>query len=322
MHGLTESQKAFRASVQRLADNTLAPLAEAIDRRDVFPEQAFELLARAGLLKMAVPKKYDGLSLGAMEICLAISELARISAATALMAVASTATTRLLDLAANQDQRKRWLSFLGRGDKLAAFCLTESQAGSDAAAIRTAARREGDEYIINGLKSFVTLGLRADLFAVFVRLEDLPGPRGIGLVVVEKGAPGLKGGRIERKMGFHGSVTQELIFDNCRIPAANLVRGPGQGWSLMTEEVNTVRLWGAAAVSLGLAQRAVEEATAKRRAEAEAAGRRSPDQADQFALADMAIRLEAARSLVWRTCNLLDSGRLSHSRTGQIHLNE
>ena len=107
-------------------------------------------------------------------------------------------------------------------------------------------------------------------------------------------------------MGFHGSVTQELIFDNCRIPAANLVRGPGQGWSLMTEEVNTVRLWGAAAVSLGLAQRAVEEATAKRRAEAEAAGRRSPDQADQFALADMAIRLEAARSLVWRTCNLLD----------------
>ena len=150
MHGLTESQKAFRASVQRLADNTLAPLAEAIDRRDVFPEQAFELLARAGLLKMAVPKKYDGLSLGAMEICLAISELARISAATALMAVASTATTRLLDLAANQDQRKRWLSFLGRGDKLAAFCLTESQAGSDAAAIRTAARRRATSILSTG----------------------------------------------------------------------------------------------------------------------------------------------------------------------------
>lgn len=318
MQGLTDSQEAFRASVRKLAVESLAPLVDEIEQRAEFSQAAFELLSRSGLLKIPVPSQYGGLGLGGLEVCLAISELARVCGSVSLMLIPSTATTRLIDLAANEEQKQRWLGALGQGDKLAAFCLTEPQSGSDAASLRTKAVRDGDGYVINGLKTFVTTGIHADLFGVFVRMSDDPGPAGIGFVVVEKGTPGLKGGSVEKKMGFHGSVTQEIIFDNCRIPEANVVRGPGRGWALMTEEANTVRLWGAASVSLGLGQRALDEAVAKCAADAAAAGRRSPEQGVQFALADMAIQLEAARSLVWRTCNLLDADRAPHTELDKM----
>ncbi|MBW2617444.1 MAG: acyl-CoA dehydrogenase family protein [Deltaproteobacteria bacterium] len=310
MFPLTPEQVALKDKVRALAEEHLRPLAEEIAESEGFPQAAFELFREAGFFKLCLPPEYGGQEAGALDMSLVISEIARISGACALLPFPTNAVIRCLALTASQEQKARWFPEFAQGDKMAAFCLTEPNYGSDAGSLMTRAERTGQEYVINGTKTFITLGQYADYYLVFVRTG--PGARtaGVSAVVVEQGAPGLGFGKTEKKMGLGGSITQEVIFQNCRVPAGNLLLEEGLGWQILTGAANPMRLWGAASMSLGMAQGAFELAVEHARTRRASGHKISRYQSVQFMLADMAMKIEAARSLIWRTAVMIDSGEL------------
>lgn len=310
MFPLSFKQEALRQRVRALVDEKLAPIAEEIAEADIFPKEAFEIFREAGFFKLCLPGEYGGAAAGVLDMALVISEISRLSGACALMPFPTNAVIRCLVAVASEEQKRRWFPAFGRGDRLAAFCLTEPNYGSDAASLATRAERKGEEYIINGSKAFITLGQYADYYLVFVRTG--PGARtaGVSAIIVEQGSPGLAFGKVEKKMGLGGSVTQEIIFNNCRVPAANLLLGEGLGWQILTGPANPMRLWGAGAMALGMAQGAFELAVVHAKERRASGHKISRYQSVQFMLADMAMRIEAARSLIFRTAAMLDSGEL------------
>jgi len=309
MFPLTPEQEAFRQSVRRLVEEQIRPRAEEIARSDVFPEEVAQAFREAGYFKMALSREWGGKQAGCLDLSLLVSEISRVSGACALMAFPTNAVIRILEYSADDAQKARWFPDLATGQKLAAFCLTEPNYGSDAGSLITRAQRRGDEYVINGTKTFITLGQHADYYLVFVRTG--PGARtaGVSAVIIPKDAPGLKWGHIEKKMGLGGSVTQEMILSDCRVPAENMLLGEGLGWQVLTRAANPMRLWGAASMSLGMAQGAFELAVGHAQERRASGHKISRYQSIQFMLADMAMKLEAARSLIQRAAAMIDSGQ-------------
>jgi len=318
MLDLTTEQEALRKRVRDLIEEKLRPLAEEIAEADVFPQKAYRLFAEAGFFKLALDREYGGQAAGATELALVTSEIARVSGACALIPFPTNAVVRIICTTANEDQRRRWLPEFGKGDKLGAFCLTEPNFGSDAGSLSCRAERNGGDYVVSGTKAYVTLGQHADFYLVFVRTG--PGTRtaGVSALVVEKDRPGLKAGHIEKKMGLHGSVTQEMIFDHCRVPAENLLLGEGLGWTVLTSAANPMRLWGAASMSLGIAQGAFELAVGHARTRTASGHKISRYQSVQFMLAEMKAKLEAIRSLVFRGAAMIDRGRATAKEIEQF----
>ena len=306
---LSPEQEALRDRVRKLVEERIGPIAQEIAEADVFPQKAKEAFIEGGLFKLALDKEYGGFNYGATELSLVTTEIARVSGACALVPFPTNAVIRILCLTADEEQRQRWLPQFGRGDKLAAFCLTEPEYGSDAGSLAVRAVRRGDEYVLRGTKIYVTLGQHADFYLVFVRTG--PGARtaGVSAFVIEKDAPGLEWGHIEKKMGLHGSVTQEMILNDCRVPAENILLGEGLGWQVLTAAANPMRLWGAGSMALGIAQGAYELALDHARTRRASGHKISRYQSVQFMLADMKTRIEAARSLILRGAALVDSGR-------------
>jgi alkylation response protein AidB-like acyl-CoA dehydrogenase len=305
---LTEEQQLLRDTVRALADERVAPRAAEIDRTGQFPQDLRELLAEPDILGLPFPAEYGGFGGDLLSICVAVEQLSRACATTGLiLAVQELASLPLL-LAGTPEQHQRWVPDLAAGRKLAAFALTEAEAGSDVAAIRTRAVRDGDEYVVTGSKRFISHGSVSDLIAGFA-VTDATAPRHARLscFFVEVPTDGFAVARIEHKMGLRGSPTAELVFDGVRVPAANRIGAEGAGFDLAMGTFERSRP-GIAAQAVGIAQGALEVATAYARDRREFGKRIGDLQMVAAMLADIDAATEGARQLLYKACVEIEAG--------------
>ena len=305
---LTEEQALLRDAVRTLADERVAPRAAEIDRTGEFPQDLRELLAQQDILALPFPTEYGGLGGELLSLCLAIEQLSRACATTGLIPAVHELGSLPLLLAGTQEQHTRWIPDLAAGRKLIAFALTEAEAGSDVAAIRTTALRDGDDYLITGSKRFISHGSVADLISVFA-VTDPAAERHARLscFLVEVPADGFSVARIEHKMGLRGSPTAELVFDRVRVPVANRIGDEGAGFDIAMRTFERSRP-GIAAQAVGIAQGALEVAAAYA-SDRRQFGKRIGDlQMVAAMLADMDAATEAARQLLYKACTEIDSG--------------
>ena len=306
---LTQEQELVRDSMRAFAQERLAPFAAEWDRNHTFPREALKELAELGALGMVVPEEWGGAGMDYMSLVLTLEEVAAGDGATStILSVQNSLPCGILNRFGTEAQKEAWLRPLARGEKLGCFCLTEPHVGSDAAAIRTTAVREGDEWVLNGVKQFITTGKHADVAIVFAVTDKAAGKKGITCFLVPADAPGYQVGRIEEKMGQRASDTTQILFENCRIPADSVIGAEGEGYRIALSNLEAGRI-GIAAQCLGMA-RAALEAAIKYAQERETFGKPIFEhQAVNFRLADMATQLEAARQLVWHAASLKDAGR-------------
>jgi alkylation response protein AidB-like acyl-CoA dehydrogenase len=311
---LTEEQALLRDAVRTLADERVAPRAAEIDRTGEFPQDLRELLAQQDILALPFPTEYGGLGGELLSLCLAIEQLSRACATTGLIPAVHELGSLPLLLAGTQEQHTRWIPDLAAGRKLIAFALTEAEAGSDVAAIRTTALRDGDDYLITGSKRFISHGSVADLISVFA-VTDPAAERHARLscFLIEVPADGFSVARIEHKMGLRGSPTAELVFDRVRVPVANRIGDEGAGFDIAMRTFERSRP-GIAAQAVGIAQGALEVAAAYA-SDRRQFGKRIGDlQMVAAMLADMDAATEAARQLLYKACVEIDAGSADAGR--------
>lgn len=306
---LIQEQELIRDSMRAFAQERLAPFAAEWDRNHTFPREALKELAELGALGMVVPEEWGGAGMDYMSLVLTLEEIAAGDGATStIVSVQNSLPCGILNRFGNDAQKEAWLKPLARGEKLGCFCLTEPHVGSDAAAIRTSAVRDGNEWVLNGVKQFITTGKHADVAIVFAVTDKAAGKKGITCFLVPANAPGYQVGRIEEKMGQKASDTTQILFEDCRIPADSVIGAEGEGYKIALSNLEAGRI-GIAAQCLGMA-RAALEAAVKYAQERESFGKPIFEhQAVNFRLADMATQLEAARQLVWHAASLKDAGR-------------
>jgi hypothetical protein len=306
---LTPEQEMIRDAVRTYARERLAPHAAEWDRNATFPREALAGLAAMGLYGVCVPERWGGAGLDHVSLALALEEIAAgDGACSTIISVQNSVVCGPLAAYGTDAQRERWLVPLARGEMLGCFCLTEPHVGSDAAAIRTSARRDGDHYVLNGTKQFITSGRHADVAIVFAVTDKAAGKRGIGAFIVPTATPGYIVARIEEKLGQHASDTAQITFEDCRVPAANLLGADGEGYRIALSNLEGGRI-GIAAQSVGMARAAFEAAVAYAQ-QREAFGKPIIEhQAVNFRLADMATSIEVARQMVLHAAVLRDAGR-------------
>ncbi|MFO1372020.1 MAG: acyl-CoA dehydrogenase [Candidatus Competibacteraceae bacterium] len=306
---LTPEQEMIRDTMRQFASERLAPFAAEWDRKAIFPRQALMELAELGALGMVVPERWGGAGLDYVSLVLAIEEIAvGDGAVSTIVSVQNSLACGITMNFGTDAQKERYLKPLARGAMLGCFCLTEPHAGSDAADLRTSARRDGDHWVINGVKQFISTGKEGDVALVFAVTDKRLGKKGISCFLVPTKTPGYVVARIEEKMGQHASDTAQILFENCRIPADHLLGNEGQGYRIALSNLEAGRI-GIAAQSVGIA-RAALQATVKYAGERQAFGvPLTQHQAVSFRLADMATRIEAARQLIWHAASLKDAGR-------------
>jgi butyryl-CoA dehydrogenase len=306
---LTQEQEMIRDSIRTFAQERLAPHAAEWDKNHTFPRQALKELAELGVLGMVVPEKWDGAGLGYLELGLALEEIAAGDGATSTIVSVQNSLACMILLKYGSDALKEeWLKPLARGEKLGCFCLTEPHVGSDAGAITTTARREGGEWVLNGVKQFITTGKEGDVAIVFAVTDKAAGKKGISTFLVPTSTPGYIVARLEEKMGQHASDTAQILFENCRIPASNLLGEEGQGYKIALSNLEGGRI-GIAAQSVGMARSALEAAVRYGKERTSFGKPLVEHQAVAFKLADMATRIEVARQMVWHAASLRDAGK-------------
>ena len=311
---LTEEQVLLRDAVRTLADERVAPRAAEIDRTGEFPEDIRQLLAAQDILALPFPAEYGGLGGELLTLCLAIEQLSRACATTGLILAVHGLGALPLLMAGTAEQKARFIPRLASGEQLVAFALTEADAGSDAAAIRTRAVRDGDDYVITGSKRFISQGSVADIITVFAVTDPAARRhRHLSCFMVEVPTLGFSVARVEHKMGLRGSPTAELAFDGVRVPAANLVGGEGDGFGLAMGTFDRSRP-GIAAQAVGIAQGALEAATAYAKQRRQFGKRIGDHQMVSALLADMDAATEAARQLLYKACVEIDAGSADASR--------
>jgi butyryl-CoA dehydrogenase len=305
---LTEEQELAQRTARDFAREKVLPLAHEIDEKGKIPPALIKEMASLGFLGIYVPETYGGAGLDALSYALVCEEINRACASTGV--VMSSHVSLVVDplLHHGSDaQKERFLRPLASGEKLGCFALSEPASGSDAAAMRTTARRDGDAWVLNGTKNFITNGASADLALVFAQTDANAGKRGISAFLVEKGTPGFSVGKLEHKLGIRGSDTAQLLFQDCRVPAANLLGEAGAGFKIALSTLDGGRI-SIAAQAVGIARACLEDALAYAK-EREAFGKKIVEfQAIQWKLADMATEIDAARLLVWRAATLKDRG--------------
>ena len=305
---LTEDQALLREAVRVLSDEQVAPRAAEIDRTGEFPEDLRRLLAAQDILALPFPEEHGGLGVDLLTTCLAIEQLSRACATTGLILAVHELGAMPILLAGTAEQRARWIPRLASGDWLICFAMTEAEAGSDAAAARTRAVRDGDTYRITGSKRFISHGSVADLVTVFAVTDpDAPRHRRLTCFVLEVPAPGFAVTRLEHKMGLRGSPTAELAFDDVRVPVANRIGEEGDGFGIAMRTFERSRP-GIAAQAVGIAQGALEAATAYA-ADRRQFGQRIGDfQMVGGMLADMDAATESARQVLYKACVEIEAG--------------
>lgn len=309
----SEQQEMLAATVREFASKELAPRAAEVDEKEQFPWEQIKGLAELGLTGLTVDEQYGGSGGEYRDMMVVQEEIAAACGTTSTVLITHVSLgSQTINQFGSTEQKARWLPAMTAGEKIAAFALTESQTGSDALGLATTITEDGNDYILNGTKLFITNGGVADIFTVFVNQDRAAGYRGISAIVVEKGTQGFTVNPQHGKMGMRGCETAELVFDNCRIPKANLLGNPGDGYKIALKILDSSRIM-IAAQCLGLAKGALDAAldyARQRRAFGSVIGKK---QAIQFMLADMAIELDAARLLTFRAASLYDAG-LPHSK--------
>jgi alkylation response protein AidB-like acyl-CoA dehydrogenase len=313
---LTEAQEALRQTVRAIVAAHVAPRAAEIDARAEFPVDVWAVFRDQQLMGLGVPEAYGGAGLGSVEQAIAIEEIARVDATCSLLPAVQELGLLPILIGGSEAQRRRWLPAIASGQQLCAFALTEPGAGSDAAALRTTARRDGDSYVLNGSKRFITHGSVAQVLTVFATTDPAAGARGISAFVVEAGTPGFRVGRLEDKLGIRGSPTAELIFEDCRVPAAHRLGEEGDGFPLAMTTLDRTRV-GIAAQALGIAQGALDAAVAFARERRQFGAPIGTFEGVQFMLADMAMQVEAARGLVYQAAAAVDEADAAIARAGR-----
>ena len=305
---LSEQHQMIRDALRDFSQQQLAPNAARWDREREFPHDALRQLAALGAFGVAVPQEQGGAGLDYLSLALVIEEIAAGDGGVSTIISVNNCPVCSIGMSyANEAQQHDWLLPLAKGDMLGAFCLTEPHAGSDASALRTTARRDGDSYVLNGVKQFITSGKHADVAIVMAVTDKAAGKRGISAFWVPTNTPGYIVARVEEKLGQHSSDTAQILFEDCRIPAANLIGDEGMGYKIALSGLEGGRI-GIAAQSVGMAQAAFDAALLY------AKDRQSFDkplfehQAVQFRLAEMATQIEAARQLVWHAATMKDAG--------------
>ena len=321
---LTEEQRLIRDTARSYAREHIAPYAAQWDRDATFPAEALAGLAELGFYGMLVPEQHGGCDIGYVAAALVLEEIGVADAAcsTIVSVTNSVGCMPLLQYGTAQQQRD-FLSPLARGEKLAAFCLTEPQAGSDASGLKTRAERQGDSYVLNGTKQFITSGKNADLAIVFAVTDPAAGKRGISAFVVPTDTPGYRVASVEAKMGQRASDTCQIVFEHCSIPADNLLGDEGQGYKIALGNLEGGRI-GIAAQCIGIARAALEAATLYSREREAFAKPLSEHQAVAFKLADMATQIAAARQLTLHAAALKDAGEpcLSEASMAKLFASE
>lgn len=307
---LTAEQKLVRNMVREFAEKEIVPKAAAIDREHRYPSEIIKRCAELNLMGMLVPQEYGGADLDAISYAITIEELSWASASVGvIVSVNNSLSCFPINTFGTEEQKKKYLTPLARGEKLGAYALTEPSAGSDPASMKSTVTKEGDHYILNGGKTFITNGAEADLFITYARLgEQEKRHKNIHAFILERNTPGLKIGSPLEKMGIHGSSTVQLFFDGCKIPEENLLGAPNEGFKVALATLDEGRI-GISAQSLGIAQAAFDAALKYSKYREQFGKQISEYQAIQWKLADMATEIDAARLLVYRAADLKEKKR-------------
>lgn len=301
---LTSEQKMIQDLARKVAEKML-PVRAELDEKEEFPWEIVKISAEAGLMGVPMPEEYGGFGGGILEYCLVAEELSRVCLGIATSVVASGLGAMPILLFGNSEQKKKYLPDIAKGRKLAAFGLTEADAGSDAGAIRTTAARTAEGYVLNGTKQWITNGGEAEIYSIIAMTDRSKGPRGASALIVEKGTPGFNFGKKEKKMGIRASATRELVFQDCFIPKENLIGKEGMGFIVTMRTFDRTRP-GVGAQGVGLAQGALDEAVRYAREREQFEKKIISFQAIQHLLADMATLVEAARALVYSIARYID----------------
>ncbi|HEX2011005.1 MAG TPA: acyl-CoA dehydrogenase family protein [Roseateles sp.] len=306
---LSDDHRAVQDAVRAFVQDQIAPKAAEWDKSHHFPAEELKGLAALGCYGVAVPTEYDGAGLDYLALSIILEEIGAGDGATStVVSVNNCPCCSILMAFGNEEQKQRFLKPLARGDMLGAFCLTEPHVGSEAGGLKTTAVRDGDEYVLNGVKQFITSGKNGDVAIVMAVTDKAAGKKGISAFLVPTNTPGYQVARIEDKMGQHASDTAQILFENCRVPAANRLGEEGQGLKIALSGLEGGRI-GIASQAVGMA-RAAFEAALKYSKERSSFGQPIFNhQAIQFKLSDMATRIEAARQLIWHAASLKDAGQ-------------
>ncbi|MGG6433162.1 acyl-CoA dehydrogenase [Anoxybacillus sp. D401a] len=304
----TEEQQMMRQMVREFAENEIAPFVERMERGE-FPRPILEKMAELGLMGITVPEQYGGAGMDFTSYIIAIHEISKVSATVGvILSVHTSVGTNPILYFGTEEQKQKYVPKLARGEYLGAFCLTEPGSGSDAASLKTTAIRDGDHYVLNGSKVFITNGGEADTYIVFARTNpEEKGSKGVSAFIVEKQTPGLVIGKDEKKMGLHGSRTVQLSFEDMRVPAENLLGQEGDGFKIAMANLDVGRI-GIAAQSLGIAEAALEHAASYAKERIQFGKPIAEQQGIAFKLADMATNVEAAKLLVYHAAFLRTNG--------------
>ena len=306
---LSEQHEMIRDALRAFSQERLAPNAARWDKEHHFPQEELKELAALGAFGVAVPESLGGAGLDYVSLSLVLEEIAAGDGGTStVISVNNCPVCSIAMMYASAEQQERFLKPLARGDMLGAFCLTEPHAGSDASTLRTTAKRDGDHYVLNGVKQFITSGKYADVAIVMAVTDKAAGKRGISAFWVPTDTPGYIVARLEEKMGQHSSDTAQILFENCRIPAANLIGEEGQGYKIALSGLEGGRI-GIASQAVGMARAAFEAALAYAKERTSFNQTLFEHQAVQFKLSDMATQIEAARQLIWHAASLKDAGK-------------
>jgi butyryl-CoA dehydrogenase len=306
---LSEEQSLIRDTVRAFAQERLAPHAARWDREHHFPRAELSALGALGVLGAVVPERWGGAGLDYVSLAVALEEIAAGDGATStIVSVQNSVVCGPIGAFGTDAQKERFLVPLARGERLGCFCLSEPHVGSDAAAITTRAERHGDSFVLNGVKQFITTGRNADVAVVFAVTDKTAGKKGISAFLVETSTPGYVVARIEEKLGQRASDTAQIVFEECRVPAANLLGREGDGYRIALANLEAGRI-GIAAQAVGMARAAFDAALAYARERTSFGKALVEHQAVGFKLADMATQIEAARQLTWHAAALRDAGQ-------------
>jgi len=305
----TEEQNMMREVAREIAEKRIRPVAAEFDESGEFPWEITKAIAEADLFRVFIPEEYEGMDLGTpiTNMCIVTEELSKACGGIALGFAATGLGTMPILIAGNEEQKAKYLPRIASGT-LAAFALTEANAGSDASAVATKAVADGDHYVLNGTKQWITNGGEAEIYTVFCVTDPTRGPRGVSAIVVEKGTPGFTFGKKENKMGIRASATRELVFQDCRVPKENLLGKEGMGFFIAMKTFDMSRP-GVASQALGIAQGALDLAVKYSRERRQFGQPISAFQGLRWMLADMAMKIEAARALIYAVAKWIDQAK-------------
>lgn len=303
---LTEDQRHVQALARRIAEEKIVPIRAELDEKEEFPWSVMKVCAETGLFGVCIPEEYGGTGGGCFENCVVVEELSKACLGISVSYAASLLGAYPILLGGSEEQKKRYLSEIASGKRLAAFALTEPNAGSDAQGIRTEAKRVGDEYILNGTKQWITNGGEAEIYTVIAMTDRSKGGRGATAFILEKGMEGFTFGKKEKKLGIRASSTRELIFQDCKVPKENVIGREGMGFIFAMRTFDRTRP-GIGAQAVGVAQGALDAAVNYAREREQFEKKIVSFQAIQHMLADMATQIEAARALVYAVARYIDS---------------